>query len=100
MKITGVETWWTQIPFDMGGKPKVLGGLNWQAGFVGGSIGAWLIARRHSSPMLILDLLAIGTALGACFGWIGSYLSVTAYGKELYPGQPFFFHQASTANLG
>jgi phosphatidylglycerol:prolipoprotein diacylglycerol transferase len=68
-----------------------LGGLNWQAGFVGGSIGAWLIARRHSSPMLILDLLAIGTALGACFGWIGSYLSATAYGKELFPGEPFFF---------
>jgi phosphatidylglycerol:prolipoprotein diacylglycerol transferase len=68
-----------------------LGGLNWQAGLVGGSIGAWLIARRHPSPMLILDLLAIGAALGACFGWIGSYLSATAYGKELFPGQPFFF---------
>jgi phosphatidylglycerol:prolipoprotein diacylglycerol transferase len=68
-----------------------LGGLNWQAGLIGGSIGAWLIARRHSSPVLILDLLAIGTALGVCFGWIGSYLSATAYGKELFPGQPFFF---------
>jgi phosphatidylglycerol:prolipoprotein diacylglycerol transferase len=68
-----------------------LGGLSWQAGLVGGSIGAWLIARRQSSPMLILDLLAIGTALAACFGWIGSYLSATAYGKELFPGQPFFF---------
>jgi D-galactarolactone cycloisomerase len=30
MKITGVETYWTQIPFDMGGKPAVMGGLNWQ----------------------------------------------------------------------
>lgn len=30
MKITDVETYWTQIPFDMGGKPKVMGGLNWQ----------------------------------------------------------------------
>jgi phosphatidylglycerol:prolipoprotein diacylglycerol transferase len=68
-----------------------LGGLNWQAGLVGGSIGAWLIARRHSSPMLILDLLAIGAALAVCFGWIGSSLSATAYGKELFPGQPFFF---------
>jgi phosphatidylglycerol:prolipoprotein diacylglycerol transferase len=68
-----------------------LGGLNWQAGLVGGSIGAWLMARRHSSPALILDLLAIGAALGLCFGWLGSYLSATAYGKELYPGQPFFF---------
>ena len=68
-----------------------LGGLNWQAGLVGGSIGAWLIARRYSSSMLVLDLLAIGAALGICFGWIGSYLSATAYGKELFPGQPFFF---------
>lgn len=68
-----------------------LGGLNWQAGLVGGSIGAWLIARRQGSPLVMLDLLAIGAALGVCFGWIGSYLSATAYGKELYPGQPFFF---------
>lgn len=30
MKITAVETWWTRIPFDMGGKPAVVGGLNWQ----------------------------------------------------------------------
>jgi L-alanine-DL-glutamate epimerase-like enolase superfamily enzyme len=30
MKITGVETYWTQTPFDMGGKPTVMGGLNWQ----------------------------------------------------------------------
>jgi phosphatidylglycerol:prolipoprotein diacylglycerol transferase len=68
-----------------------LGGLNWQAALVGGSIGAWLIARRHGSPMAILDLLAIGTVLGTGFAWIGSYLSATAYGKELFPGQPFFF---------
>jgi phosphatidylglycerol---prolipoprotein diacylglyceryl transferase len=68
-----------------------LGGLNWQAGLLGGSIGAWLIARRHSSPMMILDLLAIGAALSVCCGWIGSYFSATAYGKELIPGQPFFF---------
>lgn len=68
-----------------------LGGLSWQAGLVGGSIGAWLIARRHGSSMIVLDLLAIGTALAASLGWIGSYLSATAYGKELFPGQPFFF---------
>lgn len=30
MKIVAVETWWTRIPFDMGGKPAVMGGLNWQ----------------------------------------------------------------------
>ncbi len=31
MKITAIETYWTQTPFDMGGKPKALGGLNWQS---------------------------------------------------------------------
>jgi len=30
MKIIGVETYWTQTPFDMGGRPAVVGGLNWQ----------------------------------------------------------------------
>src|SRR3954467_13341997 len=30
MKITGVETYWTRIPFDMGAKPVVMAGLNWQ----------------------------------------------------------------------
>jgi D-galactarolactone cycloisomerase len=30
MKIIGVETYWTQTPFEMGGKPAVMGGLNWQ----------------------------------------------------------------------
>jgi D-galactarolactone cycloisomerase len=30
MKITSVETYWTQTPFDMGGKPQVMGGINWQ----------------------------------------------------------------------
>ena len=31
MKITAVETCWTRIPFDMGGKPATTGGLNWQS---------------------------------------------------------------------
>jgi D-galactarolactone cycloisomerase len=31
MKITSVETYWTQTPFDMGGKPAVMPGLNWQS---------------------------------------------------------------------
>lgn len=31
MKIIAVETNWTRIPFDMGGKPAVAGGLGWQS---------------------------------------------------------------------
>ena len=30
MKITAIESYWTRIPFDMGGKPATMGGLNWQ----------------------------------------------------------------------
>jgi len=69
------------------------GGLNWQAGLIGGSIGAWFIARRAqlSAPMTMLDILAIGLLLGLACGWIGSYFSATAYGAELFPGDRFFF---------
>ena len=31
MKIIAVETNWTRIPFDMGGKPAMAGGLGWQS---------------------------------------------------------------------
>ncbi len=31
MKIIAVETYWTRIPFDMGGKPAAAGGLGWQS---------------------------------------------------------------------
>jgi phosphatidylglycerol:prolipoprotein diacylglycerol transferase len=67
------------------------GGLNWQAGLIGGSIGAWLVARRHFAPPTVLDILAIGLPLGIACGWIGSYFSATAYGAELFPGDRFFF---------
>ncbi len=67
------------------------GGLNWQIGFLGGSLGAWLLAQRDPSPGRIMDILASGAALGLCFGWLGSYLTATAFGKELFPNDPFFF---------
>ncbi len=69
------------------------GGLAWHAGLIGGSIGAWLIAHRsrERSPMSVMDVLSIGAPLGVAFGWIGCYLSAVAYGKELFPSDPFFF---------
>src|SRR5512141_2151386 len=69
------------------------GGLNWQAGLLGASLGAWLIAHRQKdqSPLKILDLLAIGAPIGIALGWIGCYLSAAAYGKEMFPGQPWYF---------
>ncbi len=69
------------------------GGLSWHAGLIGGSIGAWLIAHRLSDhrPIEMLDLFAIAAPIGVAFGWIGSYFSAAAYGRELYPGDPFFW---------
>jgi phosphatidylglycerol:prolipoprotein diacylglycerol transferase len=69
------------------------GGLSWHAGLIGGSIGAWLIAHHLSDhrPIEILDLFAIAAPIGVAFGWIGSYFSAAAYGRELYPGDPFFW---------
>lgn len=68
-----------------------LGGLSWQAGLIGGLLGAGLIARRAPSPLTLLDVLAIAAPLSIACGWLGSYLSGTAFGKELYPGEPLFF---------
>ena len=31
MKITAIETWLTQVPFDMGAQPTSFGGIGWQA---------------------------------------------------------------------
>jgi phosphatidylglycerol---prolipoprotein diacylglyceryl transferase len=68
------------------------GGLNWHAGLIGGSIGAWLIAHRarDRQPIELLDVFALAAPVGLAFGWIGSQFAATAYGRELYPGDPFF----------
>jgi phosphatidylglycerol:prolipoprotein diacylglycerol transferase len=69
------------------------GGFFWQAGLIGGSIGAWLIAHRwiDHGPIELLDVFAIAAPIGVAFSWIGSYFSAAAYGRELYPGDPFFW---------
>jgi phosphatidylglycerol:prolipoprotein diacylglycerol transferase len=83
---------WTYYQDHLGEIPRLwLGGLIWQIGLLGGLIGAWLLARRAPAPWIVLDLLALGLPLAAACGWIGSYLSGTAFGKELYPGEPLFF---------
>ncbi|MBI5567701.1 MAG: prolipoprotein diacylglyceryl transferase, partial [Chloroflexi bacterium] len=69
------------------------GGLSWHAGLIGGSIGAWLIAHRSADhrPIELLDVFALALPFGLIFGWLGSYFSAAAYGRELYPGDPFFW---------
>jgi phosphatidylglycerol---prolipoprotein diacylglyceryl transferase len=69
-----------------------VGGLSWHAGLIGGSIGAWLIGHRSRDhqPIELLDVFARAVPVGLAFGWIGSQFAATAYGRELYPGDPFF----------
>lgn len=77
------------------------GGLNWHAGVIGGSIGAWLIAHRSVDrpPAAIMDVLAVGAPLGVAFGWVGCYLSACAYGRELFPGDVFFFLNSDAPDI-
>jgi phosphatidylglycerol:prolipoprotein diacylglycerol transferase len=69
------------------------GGLSWHAGLIGGSIAAWLIAHRSADhrPLELLDVFALALPLGLVFGWLGSHFAAAAYGRELYPGDPFFW---------
>jgi phosphatidylglycerol:prolipoprotein diacylglycerol transferase len=69
------------------------GGLNWHAGLIGGAFGAWLIAHRlrDRRPIELLDVFALALPVGLIFGWLGSYFSAAAYGRELYPNDAFFW---------
>ncbi len=69
------------------------GGLSWHAGLIGGALGAWLIAHRSADqrPIELLDVFALALPVGLVFGWLGSYFAAAAYGRELYPGDPFFW---------
>jgi phosphatidylglycerol:prolipoprotein diacylglycerol transferase len=93
---------WTYFKDHLYEVPRIWeGGLNWQAGLIGGSIGAWLIARRSKDQpsAKILDLLAIGTPIGLALGWIGCYLAAAAYGQEMFPGQPLYFLSIDAPDL-
>ncbi|HVY17430.1 MAG TPA: mandelate racemase/muconate lactonizing enzyme family protein [Rhodopila sp.] len=64
MKITAVETYWTQTPFDMGGKPKVEGGINaqkmntvWLRVRTDAGIDGWGEAFGHGSSAASLAVL-------------------------------------------
>jgi prolipoprotein diacylglyceryltransferase len=52
-----------------------------------------LIAHRLNDrrPIELLDTFALALPIGLAFGWLGSYFSAAAYGRELYPGDAFFW---------
>jgi D-galactarolactone cycloisomerase len=74
MKITAVETCWTRIPFDMGGKPATTGGLNWQSMntvwlriVTDQGLEGWGVAFGHASAattMAVLDTQLAPAILG------------------------------------
>ena len=74
MKITGVETYWTQTPFDMGGKPKAMAGLTWQSMNTvwlrirtDAGIDGWGEAFGHGASaavMTVLETQVAGAVLG------------------------------------
>jgi phosphatidylglycerol---prolipoprotein diacylglyceryl transferase len=77
------------------------GGLSWHAGLIGGAFGAWLIAHRarDRQPLELLDVFALAAPVGLALGWIGSQLAASAYGRELYPGDPFFWLAVDQTDL-
>jgi D-galactarolactone cycloisomerase len=60
MRITSVETYWTQTPFDMGGKPAAMAGLNWQ-----GMNTVWLRVRTDLGIDGWGEAFGHGTAAGS-----------------------------------
>lgn len=57
-------------------------GLVWYGGLLGGTVGVFLMIRRHRLPVLpIADLLAPGLAIGYAVGRIGCFLVGDDYGR-------------------
>jgi phosphatidylglycerol:prolipoprotein diacylglycerol transferase len=84
---------WDHFHAHTGDIPQVWqGGLSWQGGFVGGVIGAAVASvRRKQSVRSAFDVLTPGLMAGAALGWIGCYLASVAYGREVFPGDRWWF---------
>ena len=76
------------------------GGLAWHAGLLGGVIGvAGFSARRELSARVVLDTLAPGLMAGAALGWIGCHLAGVAFGREVFPGDRWWFLAADLPDI-
>jgi prolipoprotein diacylglyceryltransferase len=67
------------------------GGLWWQGGVLGGAIGMAGVSVLKRPTRDILNALAPGLMAGAALGWLGCYLAGVAYGREIFPGQVWWF---------
>ena len=76
------------------------GGLSWYTGFAGGACGAAAASvRRKLDARAVFDALAPGLMAGAALGWIGCHLAGVAYGREVFPGERWWFLAADLPDI-
>ena len=76
------------------------GGLSWYTGLAGGACGAaaasvWCKLDARA----VFDALAPGLMAGAALGWIGCHLAGVAYGREVFPGERWWFLAADLPDI-
>ncbi len=77
-----------------------LGGLSWHGGLIGGAVGAAVFSVwRKLDVRTMFNVLAPGLMAGAALGWIGSYLAGAAYGREVFPGDFWWFLAADLPDI-
>jgi phosphatidylglycerol:prolipoprotein diacylglycerol transferase len=76
------------------------GGLSWHGGVAGGLIGALMwCAWRKLDARVVLAALTPGLLAGAALGWIGAQLAGLAYGREILPGDRWWFLAADLPDV-
>jgi prolipoprotein diacylglyceryltransferase len=77
-----------------------LGGLAWHGGLIGGAMGtAAFGAWRKLDVHAVFDALTPGLMGGAVLGWIGAYVAGVAYGREVFPGDRWWFLAADLPDI-
>jgi phosphatidylglycerol:prolipoprotein diacylglycerol transferase len=76
------------------------GGLSWHGGWIGGAMGvAAFSAWRKLDVRAEFDVLTPGLMAGVALGWIGCYLAGVAYGREVFPGDRWWFLAADLPDI-
>ncbi len=76
------------------------GGLSWYGGLLGGMIGvAGFSAWRRLCTRAVFDALTPGLMAGVALGWLGCHLAGVAYGREIFPGDRWWFLAADLPDI-
>lgn len=76
------------------------GGLSWYTGLAGGACSAAAAsAWRRLDARTVFDALSPGLMAGAALGWIGCHLAGVAYGREVFPGERWWFLAADLPDI-